>query len=359
VLIVIGHFLYLKQTHQTLKQYDVIIVGAGPAGLRCAEILSTSSLSVLVLEKNPIVGDKVCAGGITRKGFQIFDIPDDIIEQKVDEVKLHSPHYSNHKYLPEPVMYTVHRHAFGKWQMGRLKDTAVEIRLNARVTKINEQSVTLDNKQEFGFRYLVGGDGVNSIVRKYLELPVEDVLATVQYIVPVKGQSSCMEIFLDSKYFHSWYGWIFPHDESIAIGACCDARDMSGKKLKENVLQWLNDLNIDITEAKYESYPISYDYRGVQFGNVFLIGEAAGLASGLTGEGILQSLVSGEEVANRILDKGEHSEAFRFVLKYNDIQHKFLWLFRKAGPLRTVIADLLILFMRNGWVNRKISKGFS
>ena len=48
-------------------KYDVIIVGAGPAGLSCAEVLAKGGKSVLVLEKNNEVGPKICAGGLTAR----------------------------------------------------------------------------------------------------------------------------------------------------------------------------------------------------------------------------------------------------------------------------------------------------
>ena len=124
-----------------MKSFDVIIVGAGPAGLRCAEILSSTNYSVLLLEKNPVVGDKVCAGGITRKGFQMMQIPDEIIQHKVVEVSLYSKHYKNHSNWPEPVMYTVNRREFGDWQLGRLVETNVEVRLNTKVVEIIEKSI--------------------------------------------------------------------------------------------------------------------------------------------------------------------------------------------------------------------------
>jgi len=73
-----------------MKQYDVIIFGAGPAGLMCAEILSKSDKSVLVLEKNEIFGDKVCGGGLTRKATELLDIPDDIFEHKITRTAVFS-----------------------------------------------------------------------------------------------------------------------------------------------------------------------------------------------------------------------------------------------------------------------------
>jgi geranylgeranyl reductase len=285
--------------------------------------------------------------------------PDEIIEHKVTEVGLYSGKYENHKTLPEPVVFTVNRNVFADWQFKRLNGTQVEVRTSAKVTSINSNSVVVNDSEEIEFDFLVGSDGPNSAVRKHLKLPVEKVLATIQYIVPVKGQSGKLEIFMEPKYFKSWYAWSFPHKDSVALGACCDPKYMSGKELKANFGQWLKKRGIDISKAKYESYPISYDYRGLKFGNIFLTGEAAGLASGLTGEGIYQSLVSGEEVANLILDNSYASDDFKFILKYNRIQESFMRFMLKIGPGRRLVANLLILFMRNPMVNKKISKGFS
>ena len=62
-------------------KYDVIIVGAGPAGLIAAKNLAGKK-KVLVLEKNRMVGDKVCAGGLTVKDFKEFDTPKSLIKKE-------------------------------------------------------------------------------------------------------------------------------------------------------------------------------------------------------------------------------------------------------------------------------------
>ena len=86
----------------TYTVYDVIIVGAGPAGLRCAEILGKSELSVLLLEKNAKMGQKVCAGGITRKDLAILDLPDNVIEHKVTKTAVYSRNKSSTAIAQEP-----------------------------------------------------------------------------------------------------------------------------------------------------------------------------------------------------------------------------------------------------------------
>ena len=66
-----------------MEEFDVIIVGGGPAGLQCARELSGSALRVLLLEKQEGFGDKLCAGGLTTKAMDVLPLPDHIIKQKI------------------------------------------------------------------------------------------------------------------------------------------------------------------------------------------------------------------------------------------------------------------------------------
>lgn len=53
-----------------MEYFDVIIIGAGPAGLKCAETLGNSKLKVLLLEKNSKIGPKTCGGLMTTIGIK-------------------------------------------------------------------------------------------------------------------------------------------------------------------------------------------------------------------------------------------------------------------------------------------------
>ncbi len=302
-----------------MKQYDVIIVGAGPAGLRCAQLLSKTDLKVLILEKNDVFGDKVCAGALTPNCMRILKFPDSIIEHKITRDVVYSQKGKRYIDAPKPFFYMVKRREFGDWQKGLLKGTPVEIRNNAKVTEVHPEKLIVNNNEELGYKFLVGGDGYNSIVRKYLKLPVDKKLICIQYTVPAPGVDPRIEMHLDSKLFGAWYAWIFPHEESFAVGTVCDPAIISSKKLKANFQQWLNNRDIDVKNVVYESAPISYDYRGFKFGNVFLVGEAGGFASGFTGEGIYQSLVSGGIAAKTILDENHQSEELDALIRYNSI----------------------------------------
>ena len=294
-----------------------------------------------------------------RKCLEMLDIPDHIIEHKIHRTAVFSRRRKSQTNAPEPFIFTVNRITFGTWQKNRLQNSTVEIQNNAKVTQIEPDKVIVNGNEEYGYKYLVGADGYFSIVRKFLNIPQEKRLIGIQYTVPDPDVGTRLEIYLNAKRFFSWYGWKFPHDKSFAVGCVCDPRKTSPEKLKSNFRKWLTEQGIDISNAKYESYPISYDYRGYKFNNCFLAGEAAGMASGLTGEGIYQSLVSGKTAAETILDKNYTSQAMEAVIKYNLIQERIMNVILKAGPFRGWIHELIVILLNNKRVKAKISSSFS
>lgn len=338
-----------------MEKYDVLIVGAGPAGLFCAENLAGSGLRVLVLEKNEVPGDKICAGGLTEKDLELLPVPDELIELRMHVSVLKASVVSMRTTHPKPVLFTVDRKKLGIWQAERVRQLGIEVRTGTRVKEIAGDHVVTSTGEEIAYRYLVGADGPNSLVRRYLGLPVEKRIFTMQYRIPW-DEKPRFEIHMDSRFFHSWYGWLFPHDHTLVAGTGGDVRYVSPQWMKKRFHKWLEKNDIDISNAVYESYPISYDYRGWDFNPVFLAGEAAGLASGLTGEGIYQALVSGKVVAEKILGKKEVFPELDQIIRYNNIQHKFLRVLIKTGPFRNLLLNAILLYLK---VNKKMKKKVS
>ena len=337
----------------------MIIVGGGPAGLQCARELSGSSLRILLLEKKETFGEKLCAGGLTRKGMDLLSIPDHVMEHKILRTSIHSRKRDAGSVTRVPALCTVDRKKLGAYQRSLLDGSRVEVRTGSQVLGIENQQVVLKDGRAYGFRYLVGADGYASVVRRHLGLKTRKKLMGFQYSIPQVQEDPLLQIFLDARRFSSWYAWIFPHRESIAVGCCCDPRRTDVQEIKSNFHDWLKVLGIDPGDRSLETYPIACDYRGVKFGQVFLAGEAAGMASGFTGEGIYQSLVSGQEVARLILDPSYDPLHLKEVLRYNRILDRVLKLFRFAGPFRGALQELLLIFMTREWLRKRINKQFT
>ena len=342
-----------------MEHFDVIIVGGGPAGLECARTLSSSERKILLLEKKEVFGEKLCAGGLTMKDMEVLEIPDRIIEHHISRAALYSPRKSACTDSPVPFLFTVDRLELGAWQRELLNGTSVEVRNGSQVASVSSNALRLRVGTEISFEYLVGADGYASVVRRSLGLATRKRLIGFQYTLPAEIVDPVLKIYLDSRRFGAWYAWSFPHRDSVALGCCCDPEMIDHRKVRDGFIAWLNDKGIDPGDAKLESSPISYDYRGYHFDNVFLVGEAAGLASGFTGEGVYQALASGQEVARLILDPAHRPVLLEEVLRYNRILEKILKFLYYSGPLKGVFHGALLALMQQKGIRDRINRSFS
>jgi len=335
-----------------MESFDVIIIGAGPAGLKCAETLGNSKYKVLLLEKNSEIGPKVCAGGLTGKDIEYLNLPQNLIDFQYDKINIH---INNSKFKvknKDNFAYTIDRKNLGQWQLKKLKEFKnIEVRTKSRVAKIEKNFILVNDKKIF-YKYLVGADGSSSIVKRYLGIKSKDVDIAIQYIIPTKNYKE-FEVFFNSRLFSAWYAWIFPHKNYVSIGCGCNPKIIPSNDLTRNFNDWLKKNQIDISNAKYEAFVLDYDYQGYQFENIFLVGDAGGFVSGLTGEGIYQALVSGEEIGKIILDKKYQSIKIENLLKIKKKHNKLMDILIKSGKFRTIIFYLGILLFKIPYFKKK------
>jgi len=287
------------------EQVDVLVIGGGPGGLACATLLAQRGAKVVLAERKSMIGPKVCAGGLTWHGL-LRHVPDLLIERSFVEQDIRTPWQRVVVAEPDPIVATVNRLALGQWMAEQALTAGVMVMAGVRVTDLEAHRAILATaagyRSAVEFRHLVGADGATSLVRRFLGLPVAAMGLGLNCVHP--GGHARMEWHLEPRRFGAGYGWIFPHRDTLSIGAYGDSRLFSGRELKKRILLWAADQGFRLDPQTIRAGLVNYDYQGVRFDRGWLVGDAAGLASGLTGEGIYPALVSGQAVARMIFTPG-------------------------------------------------------
>jgi len=206
------------------------------------------------------------------------------------------------------------------------------------VNKITQKAYTVQ------YSHLVGADGSSSVVRRYLAIPAVDMGIGINY--QIKGTYPDMEWHLNSKLFKSGYAWIFPHADTLSIGAYADARVLSAKKLQHALHTWAGRAGFPLRNHKLRAEFINFDFRGYTFGNSYLVGDAAGLASALTGEGIYPAIISGETVAGIICNPGCNTDAIDRLIRNHAKHKKMVSLMGNSRIAATVLSELVALGLK-------------
>lgn len=330
--------------------FDLVIVGGGPAGLACAQKAAEGGLRTLVIERKEKIGPKVCAGGITWNGL-IKKIPGFIPEKEFPVQYIHSRWQKVKITSPSPIVATINREKFGGYMAECALNSGAYIRQNTCVRSIGPDHIivsSVKNKkiEKIRFQYLVGADGSHSIVRKHLNIP--SVLRGVGIHYQIPEDLKKMEWFFDSSLFGNGYSWIFPHNGTVSIGTYAGNTILSARQLKENLIVWAADTkNIDLRKAKVSADYVNYDFRGWKFDNFFLAGDAAGLASGLTGEGIYPAILSGEMIAQYILDPNRPRTEFSRLIKKHRLHRSMAVFTGKNRFIARILSELVLAGLRS------------
>ncbi|UCD83297.1 MAG: NAD(P)/FAD-dependent oxidoreductase [Deltaproteobacteria bacterium] len=325
------------------NRYDVVIIGAGPAGLKCAEELKDSNLSVLLVEKKEVIGPKICAGGLTGLA-EDFDIPEDRT-RTFPVIKIFSAHKQHEVNLVKPFKI-LDRLDLGQYQLSKIEECDnITILKETFVKSIGKGEITT-NRGNFYYRYLVGADGSASLVRRHVGLEPR-VCIGVYYDIP--GVADDFILYFNPKMLRSGYIWVFPHRDFINIGIYFNPEHLNPRKARDILRKYLTDNGYRFSESNFKGAAINYSYQGCVFNDIFLIGDAAGLATKATGEGISFALTSGSEIAKRILNPDYKMVELDKVLAVKRRQERILKNADKYPFLQDRLFDFSVKLMKKGW----------
>jgi geranylgeranyl reductase family protein len=283
--------------------YDVMIIGAGPAGTTAGYLLAGSGLSVLLLDRKNFPRKKACAGGITPKAMNLF--PFDIsglVRRTCREVKIIRP--GNTSFIVKantPLCYITKRMDLDAYALDKAIQAGCRFKKIDKIIGLDQDThgVTLtlsrDGKTDVvSAGFLIGADGSNSKIRRLIGGDGSGIikLPALEADVPVKNAGHYHMTFDFSRKISGYY-WMFPRREHVNIGIFSAAPQgtMNQHLLRNYAREHLNsELLTDV-----KGYPIAPSSGTTYLGKnrVILTGDAAGLSEPLLGEGIYSAVKSG------------------------------------------------------------------
>ena len=285
-----------------MEQFDVVIVGAGLAGLQCARLLGEAGLRVLLVDRKERLTQSIHTTGIfVRRTLEDFDIPADCLGPAVSHVTLHSPARRSFE-LSSP------HDEFRIGRMGLLYQRFLEQSLRNGVewmpaTRYGGHSllkrdvvVRLNrdgSSRWIKTRYIVGADGANSRVGRQLGLDsntewivgVEDVFQGA----PLEGLPR-LHCFLDRELAPGYLAWVANDGEETHIGVGGYAALFEPTNALDkfrNSLGGIIDLDSSTwVERRGGRIPVGGVLRHIANEQGLLVGDAAGAVSPLTAGGL-------------------------------------------------------------------------
>ena len=290
--------------------FDVVVVGAGPAGANAAYHAAKNGARVCLLEAAPVIGEPiVCAEGVVSKVLEDFDLPKqgEHIATKVTRVKMWTPKGKVIDLkLKRLCGYILNRDKLEKMLVQRAVKAGAVLRLNHKVagfaiTGAAEGAVVVDGKGVITGEIVIAADGHESVVARDAGLtsPLEkkDIGACVQKTMgDVECADDTIEIYWNDKSSPGGYTWLFPKGKGVAnigLGVIASKGEPIGKNLDEFIERRCP--NAKQLRHVGGLVPLAMPLERATTAQVIAVGDAARYVFALTGAGIGAALMSGKE----------------------------------------------------------------
>jgi digeranylgeranylglycerophospholipid reductase len=294
--------------------FDVVVVGAGPAGSAAARAAARGGARTLLLEKHTTIGTPLsCGEGISTTG--ITDVLGEIdprwVCAPIHEVDLYAPDGTK-MYLSHPDAGVVlDRKTFDRDVALLAARAGAEVRVESPAVGLEAngngfRAVQVDTprgRQRIESKVIIAADGVESQIGRWAGLNTRMKLdrmdSGAQYLLAgVDVKAGLLEFYFGHQVAPGGYAWVFPKGpDSANVGLAITPSMGEGISARA----WLDDFvkrrfrqKFTVLEYMVGGIPAFYGHKMLRTQNVLLVGDAARLIDSITGAGIANALLSGD-----------------------------------------------------------------
>ncbi len=325
----------------SVYDYDVIVVGAGPAGTTAARYAAAGGAKVLVLEKDRDVGYPVrCGEAVSHEGVAQFIAPDPKwIASTVTKFRLVAPNGSSVLPKLDGGGYVLERRIFD-YELAKLAANAGAevitkayvydlLRENGAVTGV--RALIKDQKRDIRAKIIIAADGVESRVGKWAGMDttchIRDMESCAQMTLSgIDVEEDVLDFYFGDNVSPGGYLWVFPKGKDTANVGLGLSVDQAKKK---SAIRYLHEF----VERKYPKAAMLTHIAGgvpcaktnpeIVKGNVILVGDAAHQVNPVSGGGIISGMIGGM-IGGQVAAEAVQSGDMKHLREYDKRWHKRL-----------------------------------
>jgi geranylgeranyl diphosphate/geranylgeranyl-bacteriochlorophyllide a reductase len=309
----------------------ILVVGASVGGSTAANTLVQAGFPVILLERD-LSWVKPCGGALPPVAFEEFDIPQDLISRKVYKAVIYSPTDRvaeievaglSDRNREDEFVAMCRREDLDPYLRQRAVDNGadliegklIELTVMDDGVEATYRDKATNRKETISVSAVIGADGAYSTTAKLLGLDRVPTCVAIQERIRLPDEQMARwhdtaDLYLGEEVSPDLYSWVFPKSDHIAVG--CGAGPGKTRhmrdflcNLKERIAPYIKGGEIFMEEA--HALPI-HPRKQIAFDRVMLVGDAAGLVVGTSGEGIYWAMKSAHMAAETLINAPDLSE---------------------------------------------------
>jgi geranylgeranyl reductase family protein len=290
-----------------VEQFDVAVIGAGPAGSTVAYRLARAHARVLLVDKTRFPRDKPCGGGLTTRAVRQLPFSvEPVVEDRIMRVRCRLRYGRAMERVSADVLCVMtQRRRLDAFLVEQAVGAGAEFRDGVRVSVESETQLLVDG-EPVEVKAVVGADGANGITAKALGLAggiVNGVAleGNLPYErLPGRGWRGLL--VLELAVVPGGYGWIFPKGDHVNVGV--GGWGEEGPRLREHLRVLCTHYGIEpgeLAEVRGHRLPMRRPQTLLARERALLVGDAAGLVDPVSGDGMYEAFVSSRLAAEHTL----------------------------------------------------------